>query len=980
MARNEQAIVEIILKGQAANASLKDMEKASRALAAQLKALPKDSAEFANKAKEFQRINTDLKNIKQEALGVGQAFKNAAPKGMFDSFKQGALSVFGGNLLTKAASVVGNVFNDAIEAHRKFEKSIQNLSAITGASGKDLEFYKEKARELGLTVEGGAESVVEAFKFIGSAKPELLENKEALAAVTEQAIILSKAAGLDLPEASKRLTDAMNQFGADASEAAKYVDTLAAGAKYGAAEVPEVTDALLKFGVAAKSSNISIQESVAAIELLGEKGLKGAEAGTQLRNVFAKLAAADALPQEALDQLKAAGVNTEILSNKNLTLQQRLTELSKIQGNATAITKVFGLENKAAGETIISNLGRLEQLTKQVDEVGVAQEQAATNTDTFDQALLEAKNSYTEMLLSITEGDFGSILKDYAHKASQAFKGLAEVAQLVGKAVKIGLVDAIKEEGENSGIQIVVDKYMQAASKLNIAQRLHLATKLEQDIKYLNIQLQNNASLTEDQREQYAYQIKSKSEMANALINYDKTIKQSAIDNKTAESKEIKAIDADLQKKLLAERKKFLDELAALEKKYKSSQLSERQREEKEILDRYALLLAKTKDGSVEQLKLRQFQNAELEALDKKYGDKALQEKKKLEEEITKATNSEQQNRIDDIEKYYNDLIEKARAGGMAAAVAELEAAKEAKKQEVYASGRTSGTGTSTNQFMGNKPEEEWRKELDEAIGIYDAFYSRINQLVEMQKAKNTADAEEKLQQNQNEMNEEIAREKRLLNAKIISQEEYDRRVDKIEKDRRTKDAKAKKEAAEKNRKLALFQAITNGAASVVKTLAEYAYPYNLIFAALDAAVVGAQISAIASEPIPAFAKGGFSNNPSGYVNQPTVFTNSASGQPFLAGEAGSEYIVPSWMLDNPVIANTVDMMEGIRTRGYASGGYNNLAPGTPAASGNNNDLTNVLGMLASVLQKGVPAYLNYDVYNTTNDRINASKEAAQVK
>lgn len=978
MARNEQAIVEIILKGSAANASIKDMEKASRALAAQLKSLPKDSAEFASKSKEFQRISNDLKNIKTEAGLAGQALKNAAPKGMFDNFKQGVLAVFGGNMLTKAAQVVGNVFNDAIEAHRKFEKSVQNLSAITGASGSDLEFYKTKAREMGLGVEGGAEAVVEAFKLIGSAKPELLSNKEALAQVTEQAILLSQAAGLDLPEASRRLTDAMNQFGADASEAAKYVDALAAGAKFGAAEVPEVTDALLKFGVSAKSSNVNIYESVAAIELLGEKGLKGAEAGTQLRNVLAKLSAADALPQEALDQLKAAGVNTEILSNKNLTLQQRLTELSKIQGNATAITKVFGLENKNAGETIISNLGRLEQLTNQVKETGSAQEQAAKNTDTFDHALMEAKNSYTEMLLSITQNDFGEILKGFAHKASSAFKGLAEVAQLVGKAVKVGLVDAIKEEGQRSGIQITVDKYMQAAEKLNTAQRLHLATKLEQDIKYLNIQLQNNASLTEDQKQQYLYQIESKSAMANALINYDKKIKESAIENKQSEGNEIVKIDAELQKKLLTERKKFLDELTALEKKYNSSHLSDRQREEKEILDKYDILLKKAGEGTVEEFKLRQFRNAELEALDKKYNDKSLAEKKALEKEITKATNSEQQQRIDDVEDYYNELIAKARAGGFNAAVAELEAAKQAKKDEIYNTGSTKQAGA-PNQFLGNKPEEEWRKEFNEAINIYDAFYGRINQLLENYKARNIAEAEAQMERNQMEMDQQLGREKRLLDNKIISQEEYDKRANKLEADRKKKDAAAKRDAAERNRKIAIFQATVSGAASIVKTLAEYAYPYNLIFAALDAAVVAAQISSISNEKIPAFAKGGFSDNPEGFVSQPTVFTNSASGKPFLAGEAGKEYIIPSWMLNNPIVANTVGMMEGIRTRGYATGGYNNLPPGTTTPS-SNGDLVGTLNLLAGILSNGIQANLNYDVYNTTNDRINASRESAQIK
>ena len=87
----------------------------------------------------------------------------------------------------------------AIDNQREFEKSLKNLSAITGASGDDLKYYKEQAISMSAGVAGGASAVVEAFKFIGSAKPELLNSKEALAQVTQQAILLSQAAGIDLP-------------------------------------------------------------------------------------------------------------------------------------------------------------------------------------------------------------------------------------------------------------------------------------------------------------------------------------------------------------------------------------------------------------------------------------------------------------------------------------------------------------------------------------------------------------------------------------------------------------------------------------------------------------------------------------------------------------------------------------------------------------------------------------------------------------
>jgi len=424
---------------------------------------------------EIQSLDAKLKKVD---ASVGQFQRNVGnyPKQGFFS-QVGAF--FTGNVLAQGASKLVGVFKDAITVSRDFEKSLANLSAITGASGKDLGFYKEQAKQLGLTTQGGAKAVVEAFKLIGSAKPELLQNKEALAGVTKQAILLSKAAGLELPDAATRLTDALNQFGAPAEQAGKFVDILASGAKAGAAEVPEITDALLKFGVAAKSSNISIQESVGAIELLAEKGLKGAEAGTALRNVFSKLSASKILPPEAQKELAKAGVDIKKLSDNSLPLSARLKELSKIQGNASAITRVFGLENKIAGEVLISNIPRLNELTAAVNENGVATQQAATNTDTFDQAMVEAGNAYDNLLLQITDGDFGALIKGFVKVATEELNKFTKQLNFIGKNFNNGIGATARDEAFNRNTQAQLKNY----ALLTEANKKVYVEKLKQDIK-----------------------------------------------------------------------------------------------------------------------------------------------------------------------------------------------------------------------------------------------------------------------------------------------------------------------------------------------------------------------------------------------------------------------------------------------------------------------------------------------------------------
>ena len=106
-------------------------------------------------------------------------------------------------LMTAAATALAISYS--IKKAMEFESAISDLSAITGATGKDLEFLAKKSKEFGATTTLSATQAAEAFKLMASAKPDLLENGAALASVTKEAISLAEAAGIQLPEAANVL-------------------------------------------------------------------------------------------------------------------------------------------------------------------------------------------------------------------------------------------------------------------------------------------------------------------------------------------------------------------------------------------------------------------------------------------------------------------------------------------------------------------------------------------------------------------------------------------------------------------------------------------------------------------------------------------------------------------------------------------------------------------------------------------------------
>jgi TP901 family phage tail tape measure protein len=222
------------------------------------------------------------------------------------------------------------------------------------------------------------------MKLIASAKPELLELPAALAQTTKEAIALAEASGLTLPDAAKALTTALNQFELSATQSSRVINVLAAGSKFAAAEIPELAASLTEFGGVAKSMNISLEQSAAAVEAISGK-IKGARAGIQLRNVFLKLAS-------SADQ----SLNPAVVG-----LNQALENLAPIQDDVTALSKMFGVQNVIAAQTLIKERVRVDELTEALTGTNTAYEQAAENTDNLAGDIEGLKSAWEGLMLSM---------------------------------------------------------------------------------------------------------------------------------------------------------------------------------------------------------------------------------------------------------------------------------------------------------------------------------------------------------------------------------------------------------------------------------------------------------------------------------------------------------------------------------------------------------------------------------------------------
>ena len=261
-------------------------------------------------------------------------------------------------------------FSKLLTVGQRFQDSMLELSAITGATGDQFDAYSKQVMRMAKATKTSQDQVALAFTQVASGKSELLKTKGALAEVTEQAILLSNAAGISIPEAVRASVGALNQFGAGADQANRFVNVIAAGSKVGSSMVFETAEALKNVGKVSESFGTSFELTNSLLQVLAKSELKGAEAGTKLRGVFIRLIQAE----------KLIGVN---LSPNIHGMVGSLEKLNSLGLNSAGMIKLFGAENLTAGQILMENTKLIARWERELTGTNVAQEQAALRLSSF---------------------------------------------------------------------------------------------------------------------------------------------------------------------------------------------------------------------------------------------------------------------------------------------------------------------------------------------------------------------------------------------------------------------------------------------------------------------------------------------------------------------------------------------------------------------------------------------------------------------
>ena len=707
-----------------------------------------------------------------------------------------------------ALSKVIEITKIGISETIKYEKALDRLQALTGVTDKELEGFKQVEESLrsiqvkGEEIVNTGTDITNALTLVGSARPELLKSAEGLGEVTKQAIILQKASGDSLDASVKALTTTMGQFNAEAGDAGKLVNELAAGAKVGSAEIPDITQALAQFGAVAKLTNVSTSESIALIETLAKSKIPIEQIGTQSRNILTDLASAEALPRKAQAAFAKFGIDPKVLADQTLTLTERLTELQKLKGDIPALKAIFGKENLLGAAVLSTNVATLEELRMGIINTSEALDQAAINADNTSTALLNLKNkalnqlqkdfqdgsplikSFAESLGSLSDNGVLSFLLKFTNQLSLAFNAV----QLIRNQIKI-----VSGEARTSGFlgflkgDILPD--VQKATSLDFETSLGIPNK----------------------------------ETSKSVLGLTPEEKTAALLKKIeAEGDNVSEKNTKNAKKKKEEDLGAIDSLRSLEKAVRDiTDQIEKAPADAKILDPLVAKLV--------------FAEARLKALKSRL-DEIRNPDKRSEQDRANAGFSE----LGD-----SPTVEVDRAKSISTEIIDVEKSTDEQVLELRRSLTEASLELTRTEAAEKKrlAEEEIARDKERRKQIFDAAvdsaYSIAGALTDISIAKQQQ--EQTLQEQALEAEFQKRRDAAAGNApKLV----------KIEKDYQKRKLELEKQSAEERRKIALKEAIIQGALAIIKALATGNY-----FAAIAAGIATAlQIAVINKQT---FAKGG---------------------------------------------------------------------------------------------------------------------------
>lgn len=263
------------------------------------------------------------------------------------------------------AGIASAALLDVIRVGSDFEKTLMSATARFPGNirrgTQAFEELREAAERVGATTEFDAQQAAGALNVFAAAG---FNAQQAIAALPG-AGDLATVAALGLDEAASLAADSLGALGLKTADAAqlgrnltRVNDIMAKSTQLANTSATEFAEAIKAGGNAAVSSGASVETFGSMVSALAASNIKGAEAGTAIRNVFLRLQAPASKASRVLRQLH---VNVRDSNGNMRDMFDILGELQTAMAGMGTAEKTEALSHLFGAETITPALALLNQ-------------------------------------------------------------------------------------------------------------------------------------------------------------------------------------------------------------------------------------------------------------------------------------------------------------------------------------------------------------------------------------------------------------------------------------------------------------------------------------------------------------------------------------------------------------------------------------------------------------------------------------------
>lgn len=379
----------------------------------------------------------------QGAITGARTFDNATDKIVRDSTKtkNGVKSVDDSikNLgaRTKTVSrIIGGLFagvtataaiNQTVRTIAGFEQTLATLSGVAQLDRTSEQFIKirDTARELGATTRFSAREAAEGMLFLARAG---FDAEEQIASVGST-LDLAAASGIALASSADIASNVLSQFRLEASETNRIADVFVTTTNNANTDVRQLAEAMKFAGPIAGSLGQQVENTAAAIGILGDSGLQAGIAGRSMRGSLAALLGPS---KEARDALERLGITLDEIDPSTRTLTEIFRRFGEANLQAKDALDIFSRQNAAAAIILSANASRLDTLTQKNEEnTDAARRQARVMSDTLEGAYRSLISAIQEAFLVTGDSGFAGALRSVIDTATNTIRVMVNMEHTI---------------------------------------------------------------------------------------------------------------------------------------------------------------------------------------------------------------------------------------------------------------------------------------------------------------------------------------------------------------------------------------------------------------------------------------------------------------------------------------------------------------------------------------------------------------------